>query len=127
MFADLHLTSTAPSAFQVAKAAKHIGPASNSTGLNSVLNKSSTAELDRYSSLALQSGFMEIERNGSRSVTYPTTGSIGRRLIPGSPSLPLDSFRFVLSTASSLAHGYAVASSDYLGATCAGCGGNLFD
>lgn len=122
----LHLTPVTPSAFQTAKAAKHVGPESNSTGRNSVLNTSSTAELDQYAKLALQHGFVEIEQGGCRSLTYPTTGTIGKRFLPGSPTLPLDSFRFVLSSATSLAHGYAVASSDYLDATCSGCGVRLF-
>ena len=122
LLSGLHLVSTNPSTYQVDKAMKHAGPISTPTGLNSVLSSGSTAELDYFASKALQEGFLELERGGCRSLVYQSTGYLGTQFNANTPGLPLDSFRFVLSTASSLGHGYAVSSTQYSGATCSGCG-----
>lgn len=118
---DLHLISTSPSSFQVAKARKHAGPTSTSTGINSVLNSGSTAEQDNLSRRALGAGFVEVEDNGCRALVYQSSACLGTRFESGVPTKPLDSYRWVLSTASSLTHGYPVSSTQYSGATCVVC------
>jgi hypothetical protein len=122
MLNDLHLVSTNPSTYQIDKARKHVGPTSSSTKINSVLNSSSTADLDHLASNALREGFLEVECGGTRSLVYQSTGYLGTQFIAAIPALPLDSFRFVLSTSSSLGHGYAVSSTQYDGVTCFECG-----
>jgi hypothetical protein len=121
----LHLTSTAPSNYQTEKARKHVGPTSTSTGLNSVLNSGSTSEYDDLALSALQKGILEIEPNGSRSLVYQSTGNLGTCSDAGSPKEYLDSFRWVLSSGSSLAHGRPVSSREYLGHICSDCGSTL--
>lgn len=118
----LHLIGSSPSTYQTAKAAKHAGPTSTSTGVNSVLNSGSTAEQDYLARMALQEGFIEVEATGCRSLVYQTTCHIGTRYEATSPTLELDSFRWVLSTSYSLAHGYAESSTRYSDVTCAACG-----
>lgn len=117
----LHLTSTSPSTFQITKARKHTDPTSTVAGINSVLNSDSTAEQDYLARMALEAGFIEVEASGCRSLVYQSSAIIGTRFESASPVERLDSFRWVLSTASSLAHGYPVSSTQYSGATCAVC------
>lgn len=119
---NLYLTSTAPSSYQIEKARKHVGPASTSTGMNSVLNSGSTVEYDHLAHEALQNGILVIEPNGARSLIYLSTVNLGTRFEASSPKNSLDSFRWVLSTGSSLAHGYPVSSKEYSGLMCSGCG-----
>ncbi len=119
---DLHLVSTAPSSYQIEKAKKHVGPTSTSTGINSVLNSGSTAEYDNLAHKALQKGILEIEPNGCRSLIYLSTENLGTQFDAAVPTQQLDSFRWVLSTGSSLAHGRPVSSKQYGGLTCSGCG-----
>ena len=118
----LHLTGTAPSSYQTQKARKHVGPASTSTGVNSVLNSGSTDEYDNLARWALQEGILEIEPNGARSLVHLSTGNLGTRFDAGVPKDGLDSFRWVLSTGSTLAHGYPVSSRQYSGVVCSSCG-----
>ncbi len=122
LLSGLHVASTNPSTYQGDKAMKHAGPTSTSTGLNSVLNSGSTSELDYLARKALQEGFLEIERGGSRSLIYELTCYLGTQFNAATPGAQLNCFRFVLSSASSLGHGYPVSSTKYTGATCAGCG-----
>lgn len=118
---DLQLTGSNPSTFQIAKARKHAGPTSTTTGINSVLNSGSTAEQDYLSHKALEAGFVEVEANGCRALVYQSSAYIGTRFDSAAPTEQLDSFRWVLSTGSSLAHGYPVSSTKYSGATCVAC------
>ncbi len=118
----LHLLSTAPSSYQIEKARKHVGPTSTSTGINSVLNSGSTSEYDNCARKALQEGILEIEPNGCRSLVYLSTENLGKRFDAGIPADRLDSFRWVLSTGSSLAHGHPVNSIEYNGLKCSVCG-----
>lgn len=118
----LHLTCTAPSSYQIEKAKKHVGPVSTSTGTNSVLNSGSTSEYDNLARRALQEGILEIEPNGARSLVYLSTVNLGTRFDADVPKDDLDSFRWVLSTGSTLAHGYPVSSRKYSGVVCSGCG-----
>ena len=117
----LHPPSTNPSSFQIVKARKHAGPTSTSTGINSVLNSGSTAEQDYLARRALEAGFLEVEANGCRSLVYQSSADVGTRFESATPTEQLDSFRWVLSTASTLAHGYPVSSAKYSGATCVDC------
>lgn len=98
MLAGLHLTSSSPSEYQVQKALKHLGPVSTVRGVNSVLNSSSTGDLDHYSRLALEQGFLEVEPNGCRTLVYQAPHDIGTQFQSTQPTLLLDSFRWVLST-----------------------------
>lgn len=122
---DLHLTSTSPSAYQIEKARKHTKPTSSAQGVNSVLNSGSTIEYDELARKAFDEGMLEIESNGCRSLVYISTEIIGARLDSGTPKEELNSFRWVLSTGSSLAHGRPVESKDYSSATCSVCGSAL--
>lgn len=122
LLSGLHLTSTIPSSYQTAKASKHSGPTSTSTGINSVLNSGSTVEYDQLARKALQEGFVEVEPSGCRSLIYKSTSHLGTQFNASVPSLQLDSFRWVLSTGSSLAHGYPLSSTQYSGVKCSGCG-----
>jgi hypothetical protein len=122
LFEGLHLTSINPSSYQTAKAVKHTGVTLSSTGINSVLNSGSTAEYDDLSRKALAHGFVEVEANGCRSVIYQSNRHIGTRHEAGVASAQLDSFRWVLSSASSLAHGRPDSSTSYSSAACAACG-----
>lgn len=122
LLTGLHLTPPTPSAYQVAKAAKHTQATSSSTGINSVLNSKSTAEYDDLSRMALCHGFVEVEANGCRSLIYQSTSSLGTRFQANVATTELDSFRWVLSSASSLAHGRPDSSTSYAGISCAGCG-----
>ncbi len=126
LLAELRLPSASASPLQERKAQKHIGATIGSTGVTSVLDSGSTADLDKYTRLALAHGFLEVEIDGSRTLTYPTTGQIGTQFAAGAPGAALDCFRLVLSTASSLGHGYPVSSTQYAGAKCAQCGATLF-
>lgn len=122
MLNGLHLTSTSPSSYQTEKARKHAGPSSISTGINSVLNSGSTSEYDNLARRALHEGILEVESNGARSLVYLSTGNLGARFDAGAPKESLNSFRWVLSTGSSLAHGRPVSSTEYLGYVCSVCG-----
>jgi len=122
LLSGLHLPSTSPSSYQIEKAKKHTGPVSTSTGTNSVLNSRSTVEYDNLARKALQEGILVIEPNGARSLVYLSTGNLGTRFDAGVPKGGLDSFRWVLSTGSTLAHGYPVGSKEYSGVVCSGCG-----
>lgn len=126
LLVGLHLTSSSPSSYQTEKAAKHSGPTSTSTGINSVLNSGSTSEYDSLAQLSLQNGFVEVEPSGCRSLVYVSTGYLGTQFNSTSPSLQLDSFRWVLSTESSLAHGRPDSSTRYSGVKCTGCGANVY-
>lgn len=119
---DLQLTSTNPSSYQSEKASKHSGPTSTSTGLNSVLNSGSTTEYNQLARKALQEGFVEAEANGCRSLTYKSTGYLGKKFNAGIPECELNAFRWILSSSSSLAHGYPVSSTLYSGIKCSCCG-----
>lgn len=121
----LHLTSTAPSSYQTDKARKHVGPTSTSTGINSVLNSGSTSEYDDLARRALREGILEVEPNGSRSLVYLSTGNIGMRFEASAPKESLDSFRWVLSSDSSVTHGRPVNSTEYHGHVCSVCGRTL--
>ena len=116
----LHLVGTNPSTYQIDKARKHVGPTSTCPGVNSV--SASTGALDHFAAKALQEGFLELERGGARTLVYQSTGHTGTQFNGGAAGPSLDSFRFVLSTSSSLGHGYAVSSTRYNGATCSECG-----
>jgi hypothetical protein len=126
MLGGLSLTSSSPSTYQIDKARKHAGPTSTYAGINSVLNSGSTAEIDDLSRRALQDGFLEVESNGCRSLIYPASYYVGTQFDSGRPTGQLeDSFRVVLSSASSMAHGYPVSSTKYTAIKCAGCGSAL--
>jgi hypothetical protein len=122
MLAGLHLTSSSPSQYQVQKALKHLGPTSTYTGVNSVLNSPSTGDLDYYSRKAIEEGFLEVEANGSRTSVYQAPHEIGTQFHSTQPMLSLNSFRWVLSTSSSLAHGRPDSSTRYDGIECSACG-----
>ena len=68
LLADLQPVSTAPSTYQYDKALKHTRPAALSTGAHSVLNSGSTAEYQSLEQRALDLGFVEVERSGTRSL-----------------------------------------------------------
>ena len=125
LLSGLYLTSTAPSSYQMEKATKHAGPVSTSTGINSVLNSGSTVEYDNLARKALQEGILVIEPNGARSLVYLSTGNLGTHFDAGVPKDDLDSFRWVLSSGSTLAHGYPVSAKEYGGVLCSGCGGTF--
>ena len=118
----MNAPSTSPSAYQREKALKHSRPASLSTGTHSVLSSLSTAEYDRLATLTYERGFLEVEPNGTRSLVYQTGEAIGVRHIGFVLQDSLDSFRLVLSTSCTLAHGRPVASQDYAAERCASCG-----
>lgn len=122
LLVDLYATSTKPSSYQTAKASKHCGPMSTFSGINSVLNSGSTAEYDRLAQLALDGGIVEVEPNGCRSLVYKSSVYLGTQFNSTTPTLPLDSFRWVLSSGSSLAHGRPDSSTRYSGVKCMQCG-----
>jgi hypothetical protein len=93
--------------------------------MHSVLDSGSTADYDRFDGLAFASGFLEVEPSGVRTLTYPSTGPIGTIYRNGVPYFPAENFRRVLSTDPGRAHGYAEASSNYVGAVCRVCGVKL--
>jgi len=121
----VNLTSTSPSTYQIDKAEKHSGPISTEKGYNSVLNSGSTAELDSLSRKALNEGFVEVEQSSVKSLVYQSTSIIGTGSNSSSPVRQQDSFRWVLSTDSSKAHGYPVESAKYKGVKCSKCGCNI--
>jgi hypothetical protein len=122
MLSGLSLTASSPSTYQTDKAHKHAGPTSTYDGINSVLNSSSTAEIDYLSRRARQDGVLEIKATGCRSLILFAHNYIGTEFNSRTPTRPLDSFRWVLSTSSSMAHGYPVSSTKYTGIKCAACG-----
>lgn len=122
LFSGLNLVGPSPSAYQTAKAHKHVGLTSPSTGINSVLNSRSTAEYDQYARKALQEGFVEVEANGVRAVVVQSTGYLGTQFNAAVPTNQWDSFRWVLSSDPTLAHGRPDSSTAYSGVKCAGCG-----
>lgn len=125
LLTGLHIAVTNPSTYQFEKAMKHAGPTSTSTGRNSTLNSGSTAELDHLARKALHEGFLEVERSGSRSLVYQSSNYIGTQFNAATPGTPLNAFRVVLSSASSLGHGYPVSSTQYQETKCEGCGCNV--
>lgn len=122
LLSGLHLTSTSPSDYQIQKATKHLGPSSTFSGVNSVLNSCSTGEVDRLSRKALEEGFLEVEPNGCRSLVYQSSCNVGTEFHSTEPTIPLDSYRWVLSTSSSLAHGRPDSSTRYEEIKCSLCG-----
>jgi hypothetical protein len=125
LLAGLHAPSTAPSPYQIRKARKRIQSTPGSTGLQSLLRTKTTSHYDDLAKRTFANGFLEIEPDGRRSLVYQTTGVIGDRFKGRRPIATLDSFRWVLSTGVSLAHGRPVSSTEYAGEECAGCDGAL--
>lgn len=121
LLGGLNEPTSAPSTFQVDKAEKHVRPPYISSGRHSVLRSGSTSEYEYLGKRAVETGILELEQSGVRTLIYPTTSAIGTLYRTGSPDASADSFRWVLSTAPDRAHGYPVPSSDYAGITCANC------
>ena len=121
LLTGLHLTSTSPSTYQLDKAVKHTNQNAGK-GYNSVLNSNSTADIELLSEKALNEGFIEIESCGFRSLIYQSTNNIGVGYDKGIPKSQQDSFRWVLSSDASKAHGYTVESKTYETIKCSKCG-----
>ena len=117
----LHSLSSSPTNYQISKAEKHTRLLKFSTGVHSVLISGSTSDYEHLGRMAVEKGFLEIEPSGIRTLIYPTTDPIGMVYDNGCLESLANSFRWVLSTNSGRAHGYAVSSSDYMGRHCNGC------
>ena len=123
--AGLLVPSTARSAHQLSKEQKHTRPQTLSTGLHSVLVSGSTRDYQQLAERTFNEGFLEIEPRGTRALILQTTVQIGWRYKNRKPVIALDSFRWVLSTGATVAHGRPVSSTEYRNARCKLCGNVL--
>ena len=110
LLCGLRALSSSPNAYQVEKAEKHTRPSSFSAGPHSVLESGSTSDYDMLAKQALESGYLEIEPNGARTLSYQAASPIGYLYRDGRESARCDTFRLVLSSASSGVHGYPTVS-----------------
>lgn len=121
LLCGLHASSSNPNAYQVGKAEKHTRPSSFSAGPHSVLESGSTSDYDMLAKRAIEVGYLEVEPSGARTLSYQAASPIGRLYRDGCESALCDTFRLVLSSASSGVHGYPAVSATEAEVRCGEC------